>query len=123
MHEKIVLIADDEEIIRRLIRRVLGNEYSVLEATDGEEAVSMTLNHKPDIVFMDIMMPKQDGYSACSIIKTDPRTSGIPVVMLTGLISELNEKLAKAVGADGYIAKPFTAEDLLLAIDQFVKRP
>ncbi len=72
---------------------------------------------------MDILMPKVDGYSACSIIKTDQATGGIPVVMLTGVGYELNKMLAKEMGADGYLIKPFKLKDLLDIIDQFLKCP
>jgi CheY-like chemotaxis protein len=65
---------------------------------------------------MDLMMPKMDGYTACSIIKTDPRTAGIPVVMITGIGFELNKQLAEKVGASGYITKPFALSDVIKTI-------
>ena len=72
---------------------------------------------------MDIMMPNMDGYNACSLIKTDQTTKSIPVVMLTGLVYELNKKLAEEVGADGYITKPFTTQKLLETISKFLEIP
>jgi len=116
-----VLIADDEESIRRVVVRMLGNEYVVLEATNGVEAVDIANEHKPDLILLDIMMPKMDGYLACSKIKADQATKHIPVVMLTAVGQELNKKLAHKMGAEGYITKPFTQQQLLDAIYRFVE--
>ncbi len=122
MHRSTVLVADDEENVRRLVSSMLGNKYSVLEASDGEEAVDMTRTQKPDLVLMDIMMPNVDGYTACHEIKKGQDTKAIPIVMLTAVGQELNKKLAQKMGADGYITKPFTQQDLLHTIGRLVKR-
>lgn len=120
--KKKVLVVDDEGSVRNLIRRVLGKKYVVLEAKDGQEAVSMALNEKPDLILLDIMMPGMDGYTACYNIKKEPMTRAIPVVMLTALALELNVKLGKDLGADGYITKPFNSQDLLGGIAPFLER-
>ena len=117
MQKKIVLVVDDEESVRRLVRSMLGKKYVVLEAMDGAVAVDMARRHKPDFILMDIMMPNVDGYTACDIIKKDPATKAIPVVMLTALGQELNKKLAQAIGASGYITKPFSLQELLDAVN------
>jgi CheY-like chemotaxis protein len=117
-----ILIADDEAGIRLMVVRMLGGEYTVLEAADGEEAVKSTRLHKPSLVLMDIMMPGKDGYSACHEIKTDPLTKSTPVVMVSAIGHKLNEKLSADVGADGYITKPFSVEGLLEAIGKYVPR-
>jgi CheY-like chemotaxis protein len=113
----LILVADDEGSVRLLVRKLLQN-HIVLEASDGEQAVAITRSRRPDLILMDILMPKVDGYTACSRIKTDQATEGIPVVMLTGLDHELNKNLAKAVGADGYITKPFSLKELQRTIDR-----
>ena len=118
-----ILVVDDEQTIRSLVRRFLSDKFAILEASDGAEAVDMARKHKPALILMDIMMPKMDGYQACSIIKTDQSIKRIPVVMLTGIGHELNKKLAKEVGADGYITKPFTAKELLDTIGKFLGIP
>src|SRR5512136_227831 len=115
-----ILIVDDEAGIRLMVARMLGADYTVLEAADGEEAVELTRLHKPSLVLMDIMMPGKDGYSACHEIKTDPQTKSIPVVMVSAIGHKLNEKLSAEVGADGYITKPFSVEGLLEAINKHV---
>jgi two-component system alkaline phosphatase synthesis response regulator PhoP len=114
-----ILIADDEVGIRLMVVRMLGEDYTVLEAADGEEAVTLTRLHKPSLVFMDILMPGKDGYSACHEIKTDPETRSIPVVMVSAIGHKLNERLSAEVGADGYITKPFSVEKLLEAIAKY----
>jgi two-component system alkaline phosphatase synthesis response regulator PhoP len=118
-----ILIVDDEAGIRLMVARMLGGDYTVLEAADGEEAVELTRLHKPSLVLMDIMMPGKDGYSACHEIKTDPQTKSIPVVMVSAIGHKLNEKLSAEVGADGYITKPFSVEGLLEAINRYVPGP
>ena len=114
-----ILIVDDEVGIRLMVVRMLGEDYTVLEAADGEEAVTLTRLHKPSLVLMDILMPGKDGYSACHEIKTDLETKSTPVVMVSAIGHKLNERLSAEVGADGYITKPFSVEKLLAAITKY----
>jgi CheY-like chemotaxis protein len=117
---KRILIADDEETVRSLVKRLLGKTYSVLEAENGEEAVKVAVNEKPDLILMDILMPKMDGLTACYAIKRNPATKAIPVVMLTAVDYELNRKLSQDVmGAQDYITKPFDAETLTSVMARF----
>ena len=113
MDKKRILIADDETVVRLIVRRILDRDYIVLEATNGEEAVEIAKGQKPDLILMDLIMPKMDGYAACSQIKADQATKGIPVVILTAVGHELNKKFATEMGAEGYITKPFTVQKLL----------
>jgi two-component system alkaline phosphatase synthesis response regulator PhoP len=108
-----ILIADDELYIRLLVKDILEPEFTVLEASNGEEAVIIARNEQPDLVLMDILMPKLDGYTACYAIKNNELTKDIPVVMLTGVGHELNRQLSQEMGATAYITKPFNPEDLL----------
>jgi two-component system alkaline phosphatase synthesis response regulator PhoP len=116
--KKKVLIVDDEPTVIKLLRRLLGKHYVVIEASDGEEAVLMATSQRPDLILMDIMMPRMDGYHSCYAIKKDPETRAIPVVMLTAINQPLNVKLGEMMGADGYITKPFNSEELLSTIDK-----
>ena len=121
--KKKVLVVDDEPAVRQLIRRILSKDYAVLEAQNGEEAVNMAQSLKPDVILMDMMMPKMDGLTACHAIKTNQITRGIPVVMLTAIDYELNKKLSKDVmGADEYITKPFNSQALLKTIRQLLPK-
>jgi CheY-like chemotaxis protein len=118
--KKKILIVDDEPHVRRLVRTVLSKDFTVLEAEDGKQAIEMAATQKPDLILMDIMMPRMDGYTSCSAIKNDPATKSIPVLMVTALGFELNVKLGQQMGADGYMTKPFTAQDLFDKIAEFL---
>jgi len=115
-----VLIADDEESIRRLVSSILDKDYLVLKAADGQEALDTARRHKPNLILMDIMMPRMDGYSACAALKKDPQTAHIPVVMLTGVGHQLNRVLAMQMGADDYITKPFDVTELKAITAKFI---
>lgn len=116
-----ILIVDDQASIRSLVRAILEEEYQVLEAASGEEALQITRQHAPDLIIMDILMPGMDGLTACSQIKGDPAISKIPVLVLTVIDHELNRRFAENLGADGYITKPFTAESLRAAVARHLK--
>jgi two-component system alkaline phosphatase synthesis response regulator PhoP len=121
MGKKKILIVDDEKTIRLLVGSMLGKDYTVITASNGEEAITTARSQNPALILMDIMMPKMDGYAACHAIKAEPATRAIPVVMLTAIGYELNRKLAEEVGADGYMTKPFSPQDLLNTVGQFLK--
>ncbi len=116
---KKILIVDDEPSVRSLVKKLLGENYIVLEANDGREAINMAVNQQPDLILMDILMPKMDGLTACYAIKMNQATKEIPVVMLTAVDYELNKKLSQDVmGAQGYITKPFSSRELMNTIGQ-----
>ena len=117
---KKVLVVDDDESIRCLLSQLLGEQYHVSTAENGAEAVALARSLKPDLILMDIMMPEMDGYTACSIMKSDKITKQIPVVMLTGVGYDMNRELAARVGADGYLTKPLTLNILLDTVKQFL---
>ena len=114
---KVILIVEDDPksmILTRDLLKISG--YATLQATDGIQGVELAKSAKPDLILMDLMMPKMDGYTACNVLKTDEATRNIPVVMLTAVGYELNKKLAKQSGADGYVTKPFSRQELIDAI-------
>jgi DNA-binding response OmpR family regulator len=112
-----VLIVDDEESIRVLCRLNLELEdYDVLEAADGETGVSIARATKPDVIFLDVMMPVMDGWEALVRLKGDDATADIPVVMLTAVTSEADEIRAWGAGVLEYIHKPFDPGVLLQSI-------
>ncbi len=104
-----------------MLRSILGKENTIIEAEDGEVAVSMARHHKPDLILMDMMMPKMDGYTACKTIKSTPETSAIPIVMVTATAHALNMDLSREMGADGYVTKPFSQQDLLATVNRFLR--
>jgi len=119
--KKKIVIADDEESIRLLVRSALSNNYTVIEAADGQEAVDAARQQAPALILMDILMPRKDGLQACHEIKTDLTTKAIPVIMLTAIDQELDKKLSTELGADQYITKPFNPQGLMETIDKFLK--
>lgn len=113
-----ILIVDDEPNVRRLLRTLLKKKFTVIEAEDGGQAVNIAFVEKPDLILMDIMMPKMDGYTSCYALKSEPATKSIPIIMLSAIDLKLNLQLSKEIGADGYITKPFNSRDLLDNIAQ-----
>ena len=121
--KKKVLIVDDEPNVRRLSRKILNNTFDVVEAEDGRQAIEIAVTQQPDVILMDMMMPRMDGLSACHAIKKDPTTKSIPVIMVTAIGFELNIKLSQQMGATGYVTKPFSSQDLLDKIGEVLLTP
>ncbi|MFQ5872431.1 MAG: two-component system response regulator [Dehalococcoidia bacterium] len=115
-----VMLADDEEEILALLSATLGHSgrYRLLMAREGKEALDIARKEKPDLLFLDIMMPKKDGYEVCRALKSDPATSAIKVIMLTGLAQEADRSKAMEAGADGYFTKPFSPTALLEKVNE-----
>ena len=123
MDKKRILVVDDEvDLVEMLSIRLEANDYEVSVAYDGQEGLDKARALKPDLVLLDILMPKLDGFKVCQALKKDPLTKKIPVIMLTAKDRADDIKQAKQIGADGYIIKPFDADTLLLNIkDQLDK--
>lgn len=112
----LILVVEDDPGIRSLICRQLSAEYHVLQAEDGKQGWSKAVAEIPDLIVSDVIMPKMNGFQLCHAIKNDPRTSHIPTILLTAL-SEKEKKLeGLSQGADAYVAKPFSREELSLTI-------
>ena len=121
MAKKKVLIADDEAYIRLLVKSILGRDYEILEAKDGEEAIDVARTQSPDLILMDIMMPRLDGVGACSVIKADSLTKAVPVIMVSARGDKLDQEYARDMGADSYITKPFMSQELLEQVDRLLQ--
>jgi two-component system, OmpR family, alkaline phosphatase synthesis response regulator PhoP len=119
--KKKILVVDDEPNVRRLLDKILNKNYEVIEAEDGRQAIEMANTRKPDVILMDMMMPKMDGLTACHMIRNDPGTRSIPIIMVTAIGFELNIKLSQQMGASGYVTKPFSSEDLLNKITEVLE--
>ena len=114
-----VMVIDDSKTIRRTAESLLKKEgFKVILATDGFEALSMIADHQPDLILLDIMMPRLDGYQTCALIKHHRVFRHTPVVMLSSKDSLFDRARGRVVGSDNYITKPFTREELLSVIDQ-----
>ena len=112
--KKTILVVDDEKMIRNLLNINLTKEgYNVIEAVDGLEAVELATEKKPDLILLDIMIPKLDGLSVCKRIKN---TMNVPILMVTAKDSEVDKILGLELGADDYVTKPFSIRELIARI-------
>ena len=118
-----VLVIDDSKTIRRTAETLLAKEgCEVFTAIDGFDALAKIADHKPDIVFVDIMMPRLDGYQTCALIKNNQMFKGTPVIMLSSKDGLFDKARGRIVGSEQYLTKPFTREELLGAIRRHVAR-
>jgi twitching motility two-component system response regulator PilG len=118
-----VLVIDDSKTIRRTAEMLLAREgCEVFTAIDGFDALAKLAEHRPDIVFVDIMMPRLDGYQTCALIKHSKDFKGTPVVMLSSKDGLFDRARGRIVGSEHYLTKPFTKDELLGAIQAQVAR-
>ncbi|MEO6658384.1 MAG: twitching motility response regulator PilG [Arenimonas sp.] len=117
-----VMVIDDSKTIRRTAETLLKKEgCNVVTATDGFEALSKIADQQPQVIFVDIMMPRLDGYQTCALIKNNQMFKAIPVIMLSSKDGLFDKARGRIVGSDEYLTKPFTRDELLAAIRKFVK--
>jgi DNA-binding response OmpR family regulator len=118
-----ILIADDNENIRDALTYLLEDEgYELVLAVDGPDTIRKVREIKPDILFLDIMMPEINGYDVCRTIKNDPDMKGIYVIMLTAKGQVAEQERGREVGADEYIVKPFSPMEILAKVKQILER-
>ena len=116
-----VMVIDDSKTIRRTAETLLKKAgCDVITAVDGFEALSMIADQRPDIIFVDIMMPRLDGYQACALIKHNQLFKTTPVIMLSSKDGLFDRARGRIVGSEQYLTKPFTKEELLGAIKRYV---
>lgn len=116
-----VMVIDDSKTIRRSAETLLKKAgCEVITAIDGFEALAKITMHKPDIIFVDIMMPRLDGYQTCALIKNNHAFRGTPVIMLSSKDSIFDRARGRIVGSEKYLTKPFSKEDLISAITAHV---
>lgn len=117
-----VMVIDDSKTIRRTAETLLQKEgCEVISAVDGFDALSKIATAKPDIIFVDIMMPRLDGYQTCALIKNHPEFGQKPVIMLSSKDGLFDKARGRIVGSDEYVTKPFSQEDLSAAISKYTK--
>jgi CheY-like chemotaxis protein len=111
---KKILLADDDPAIRLLVNATLrSDQYQIIEASDGQEALTLARREHPDLILLDVSMPKVDGFEVCRRLKEDPSTAEIRIIMLTGHTLDADRQAGAALGADGYFTKPFSPLALL----------
>jgi twitching motility two-component system response regulator PilG len=117
-----VLVIDDSNTIRRSAELFLKQAgYEVILAEDGFDALSKIADHQPRVIFVDIMMPRLDGYQTCALIKQNPKLKSTPVIMLSSKDGVFDRARGRLAGSDRYLTKPFTKEGLVAAVGEYVK--
>ncbi len=121
MKTQLLVVEDNEDLLELMTRQLQFLGYQVTAAKNGMEAVVMALSEQPDVILMDIVMPKMDGFEAVSQIRANPKTREIPVLAVTAWVAPNSRQRYLASGFSDYIAKPFTHKDLLRAIGQLLR--
>jgi DNA-binding response OmpR family regulator len=120
---QVVLVADDDDDIRMLVAyRMEKAGYGVLQASDGEEAVSLAVEHQPDLAIIDVMMPKADGYEVARRLREREETKRMPIILLTARAQEADVQRGFDAGADDYIRKPFSPQELRARVQAILGR-
>ncbi|TET64384.1 response regulator [Candidatus Aerophobetes bacterium] len=118
---KKILIADDRSEVVELVKVTLeGEGYRTIDASDGREALEKIRKEKPDLILLDIVMPKMNGFEDLREVKKDPKTKEIPIIMLTAKGQKSDQEKGKELGATGYIIKPFSPSALLERIEEIL---
>ena len=119
---KRILVVEDQEDNRQILRDLLGSiDIDMIEAHDGQAAVTQAAAHKPDLILMDIQLPIMDGYEATRRIKADPALNAIPIIVVTSYALSGDEAKARAAGCDAYVTKPYSPRQLLAKINEYLK--
>ncbi len=120
---KKILIVEDEETILELLSEIFGDtgDYRVLQARDGEEALRMVRAACPDVILLDVQLPKRNGHEVCKLVKSDPAMSHTKVLMISGMAQNIDWQKAQEMGPDGYIAKPFSSITLVEKVEELLR--
>ena len=118
--KRILLVEDEPEFRLGLRIRLEANGYEIIEAKDGAEGLDMARNQAPDLIILDLMLSKMDGYQVARLLKFDEKRRGIPIVMLTARSQQNDRETGLAVGADAYVTKPFKSEELLEIVARLI---
>jgi DNA-binding response OmpR family regulator len=117
MARKTILAVDDDPVVLQAVNMTFSRNYNIIVTRNGAEALELAAHHHPDLILLDIMMPDFDGISTLLLLKDDPETKGIPVVMLTAVGKKEKVIAAFKDGASGYVLKPFKAENLRAKVE------
>jgi len=114
MSQKKILVVDDEIAMTKVVEiRLRAAGYDVVLAHDGQEGLEKAKTENPDLMILDLMLPKMDGFKVCGLLKSDARYKKIPIIIYTARVQDSDQQLGKEVGADAYITKPFDPQVLL----------
>ncbi|MDD5270765.1 MAG: response regulator [Candidatus Omnitrophica bacterium] len=120
--KKILLVDDEEDVLKTVGFRLQASGYDVVTASDGKEGLEKARSEKPDLVILDLMLPKMDGYKVCAFLKKDTRYKDIPIIMFTAKAGDIDKKLGLEVGADAYIMKPFEPPILVETVEKLLAK-
>ena len=119
MSKKKILIIEDEDKLAYIVKiRLESQGYDVITALDGQEGLEKARSESPDLIILDVMLPKMDGFKVCGLLKKDSRYSNIPIIIFTARAHETDVQTGKSMGADDYITKPFQPNELLEKIQE-----
>jgi len=119
---KLLIIDDESDLVEMLSLRLEANDYQVISASDGQDGLDKARSELPDLIILDVMLPKIDGYKVCRMLKFDEKYKQIPVILFTARTQASDIKLGADVGADAYITKPFEPDILLDKVAQLLKK-
>ena len=119
--KRILLVDDEKDLVETVSFRLQANNYAVIFAYDGQEGLEKAKKENPDLIILDLMLPKMDGYKVCGLLKADARYNKIPIIMFTARAQESDIKMGEEAGADAYITKPFEPQVLLEKIKELLK--
>ena len=117
---RLLLVDDEPDILKMVGVRLEASGYQVSGAADGEEGLQKARQEHPDLIILDLMLPKLSGYEVCRALKQDPKFCSIPIILFTAMAQEKDEKAGFAAGADAYVRKPFHSQELLAEIQRLL---
>ena len=121
MSDRTILYIEDNEYNRKIVRQLLGRtSYRLKEAVDGEAGVAAALEAPPDLILMDVQLPKMSGLDATRVLRSDARTKHIPIIVITSFALSGDRERATEAGAAGYLAKPYSPRELLALVREFL---
>ncbi|MBU0503180.1 MAG: response regulator [Candidatus Omnitrophota bacterium] len=119
--KRILVVEDDPNVLSVVASRLEVSGFAVTVAEDGQKALEQIYKEKPDLIVLDLMLPKRDGFSVCNQLKREKKFCKIPIVMLTARTEPIDIELGDLVGADLYITKPFDTKELIIKIEELIK--
>ena len=119
---KILIVDDERQSVRMAQVWLEAHGYEVITADDGEEGLEKAKSENPDLIILDVMMPKIDGYQVCSLLKNDAQYTNIPIILLTDKAQGIFERIGDKVGADAFITKPLSSKVLLGKVEGLLKK-
>lgn len=122
MAKKLLIVDDEPELLLLMAVRLKASGYEIFTASDGQRALEVAKKEGPDLIILDIMLPKMDGYKVCGLLKKDTRYANIPILLFSARAQTEDMKLGEEVGADAYITKPFDPQILLSKIEFLLEK-